>query len=68
MSQYLRGLLELARAHYVKKLQLIGLQGTDNPYSKENESRLRDNMTLWLPVEYGHIYSYLCRATRTVNS
>ena len=58
MSQCLRGILEPARVRYVKKLQLIGLQDLDNPYREENESRFCDNMTLWPPVEYGHIFSY----------
>ena len=58
MSQYFRGLSETARVRYVEKLQLIGLQDTDDPYSEENKSRFCDNMTLWPPVEYEHIFGY----------
>ena len=64
MSDYFRGLIEPARARYLRKLQLIGLKEVNDLYSETNDRKLIDNMTLWPPVEHGHIFSYFIARPR----
>lgn len=56
MSEYLRTLQGLAKARYIEKLRLVGLEECDDPYSES--SKFTDDLTLWPAVEYGHIFGY----------
>ena len=58
MSVYFSGLQGCARARYLEKLHLLGLEECNDPYSESNSSKFVDNMTLWPPLEYGHIFGY----------
>ena len=53
MSEYLQTLQGPAKARYIEKLRLVGLEECDDPYSES--SKFTDDLTLWPAVEYGHI-------------
>lgn len=55
MSVYITDLDLVARKRYQDKL---GLNEVDDPYSPQNQSKFVDDMCLWPPVEYGHIFCY----------
>ena len=56
MSEYQRSLQGPAKARYLEKLHLVGLEECDDPYSES--SKFTDDLTLWPAVEYGHIFGY----------
>ena len=56
MSDYLKNLSESAKERYLQKLKLIGLKEQEDPYAISE--KFVDDMTLWPPVEYGHIFVY----------
>ena len=55
MSDYIHRLLPAAKASYLAKLELLGLSAQGDPYAACNADRFEDDMTLWPPLEYGHI-------------
>lgn len=55
MSDYFKSLDPVARARYLEKLHLLGLNERDDPYLPSNEDRFVEDMSLWPPVEFGHI-------------
>ena len=61
MSEYFNSLQEPAKARYVQKLNLIGLEEKDDPYSDSNAHTFVENMSVWPEVEYGHIFGYFIR-------
>ena len=46
MSEYLRSLQAPAKTRYLRKLNLLGLDDTDDPYCDATASKFRDDMTL----------------------
>ena len=48
----------IAKDRYTEKLRLIGLTEDGDPYKLWVDGDMVDNMSLWPPVEYGHIFSY----------
>ena len=58
MSEEYQSLDPAARARYLAKLQVLGLKEDDDPFATWNDSRFEDNMSLWPPMEYPHIFCY----------
>ncbi len=58
MSEYCKSLEGVAKQRYRKKINLLGLQEEDEPYSERSLLKFIDDLTLWPPVEYGHIFCY----------
>ena len=58
MSKYLRNLQAPAKTRYLRKLSLLGLDDTDDPYCDVIASKFRDDMTLQPPVEFGNIFGF----------
>ena len=58
MSELYQLLLGPAKERYVEKLRLLGFTESDDPYSESNVAKFTDNLTLWLGVEYEHIFGY----------
>ena len=54
MSDYFVSLDSVAKERYRQRLDLLGLDEKSDPY--RNAEDLVDDMTLWPPVEYGHIF------------
>ena len=55
MSDYYKSLDGVAKARYLSKLQLLGLDERNDPYISQD---FVDNMSLWPTIEYGHIFCY----------
>ena len=51
---------------YLEKLKLLGLDEKDDPYDPRNSHNFVDDMTKWPAVEYGHIFYYYNRTTRSL--
>ena len=58
MSSYFNSLDPIARERYEEKLQLLGLSTLEDPYELWNMGKFVESMSLWPPVEYGHIFCY----------
>ncbi len=58
MSDYYQALDQLAKAIYLEKLNIIGLNEKEDPYASCNSEKFEDNMALWPPVEFGHNFCY----------
>ena len=58
LSEQYKSLDPAARARYLAKLQVLGLKEADDPFATWNNSKFEDNMSLWPPVEYPHIFCY----------
>ena len=58
MSDCFRKLDRIVKTRYLEKLQLLGLDRTDDPYDPRNSHKFVDDMTKWPAVEYGHIFCY----------
>ena len=58
MSEYLRNLQAPAKTRYLRKLSLLRLDDTDDPYCDVIASKFSDDMTLRPPVEFGNIFGY----------
>ena len=58
MSSYFNGLDPIARGRYEEKLTLLGLSKQEGPYLLWNTDKFVESMSLWPPVEYGHIFCY----------
>ena len=58
MSEQYKSLDPAARARYLAKLQVLGLKEADDPFATWNNSKFEDNMSLWPPVEYPHLFCY----------
>ena len=59
MSSYYNSLDPIARERYKEKLKLLGLSTLEDPYELWNSDRfVVESMSLWPPVEYGHIFCY----------
>ena len=56
MSEQYKSLDPAARARYLAKFQVLGLKEADDPFATWNNSKFEDNMSLWPPVEYPHIF------------
>ena len=56
MSDYLGSLPLVARHRYLEKLSSLGLLEQDDPFAQSD--KFIDDMSLWPPVEYGHIFCY----------
>ena len=56
MSDYFQAFDPIAKERYLQKLRLLGLHVKDDPYT--NLDKFVDDMTLWPPVEFGHIFCY----------
>ena len=54
----LAALDSIAWAGYKEKLQLIGISKEEDPYLLWESDRFVDEMTLWPPIECGHIFCY----------
>ena len=55
MSDYIQSLPQAAKARYLAKLELLGLSTQEDPYAACNADKFEDDMSLWPPLEYGHI-------------
>ncbi len=64
MSEYCKSLEGVAKQRYTKKINLLGLQEEDEPYSERSLLKFIDDLTLWPPVEYGHIFCYFVHNTK----
>lgn len=58
MSEYFESLDPAATARYLAKLRLLGLTEKDDPFASCNDQKFVDDMRLWPPVEYAHIFCY----------
>ena len=58
MSSCLSKLDPVAKTRYFAKIQLVGLTASEDPYEMWKEGKFEEDMTLWPPVEYGHIFCY----------
>ena len=58
MSEQYKSLDPAARARYLAKLQVLGLKEADDRFATWNNSKFEDNMSLWPPVEYPHLFCY----------
>ena len=62
MSEYWQSLVgSFDKGKYIAKLGTVGLSLKDDPYAKERQGNFEMNMTVWLPLEYGHTFSYFIR-------
>jgi len=59
MSEYCRSLDSTTKHRYLDKLQLLGLDESGDPYTAHNAEKFVENMSLWPPVEYSHIFCLL---------
>ena len=41
-----------------KKLTLLGLSVSEDPYELWSKEKFVESMSLWPPVEYGHVFCY----------
>ena len=41
-----------------RNLSLLGLSTQEDPYAACNADKFEDDMSLWPPLEYGHIFCY----------
>jgi hypothetical protein len=58
MSDYFKSLDKVAQTRYVQKLALLNLKEEDDPYLHSNGCKFVDDMSLWPPVEYAHMFCY----------
>ena len=58
MSDYYRSLEVPAKDRYLHKVRLLGLDEDGDLYAAHNEEKFIDDLSLWPPVEYGHIFCY----------
>lgn len=58
MSDYYHALDQPSKARYLEKLTILGLDEKYNPCATYNNGSFKDNMALWAPVEFGHIWCY----------
>ena len=56
MEGYIETLNPVAKARYLKKLSLLGLRESDDPYIERNSCKFVDHMPSWSQVEYGNIF------------
>ena len=47
-----------AKTRYLRKLNLLELDDTDDPYCDATASKFRDDMMLWPSVEFGNVFCY----------
>ena len=59
MSEYCRSLDSTVKRKYLDKLQLLGLDESGDLYIAHNAEKFVDNMSLWPPVDYSHIFCLL---------
>ena len=52
---YYESLDGVAKRRYLSKLQLLGLDESNDPYISRD---FVDDISLWPPIEYGHIFCY----------
>ena len=57
-SDYFKSLDPIHRKRYLEKLLLMGLDDHGDPYASHNTNNFVEDMTLWPPVECGHIFGY----------
>ena len=58
MSSYFNSLDPIARGRYEEKLTLLGLPTLGDPYELWKMDKFVEDMSLWPPVEYPHIFCY----------
>ena len=58
MSAYFQSLDAVARVRYQEKLTLLGLSVSEDPYELWSNEKFVESMSLWPPVEHGHIFCY----------
>ena len=58
MSEYFASLNSEGKDRYQDKLELLKLTLKEDPLDIENEKNFVCDMTLWPPLEYGHIFCY----------
>ena len=58
MSVYFQSLDVVACVRYQEKLTLLGLSVSEDPYELWSKEMFVESMSLWPPVEYGHIFCY----------
>ena len=58
MSDYRNSLDPIARRRYTEKLKLVGLTEAEDPYALWSDDKFQDDMALWPPLKYGHIFCY----------
>ena len=47
-----------AKTKYLAKIQLVSCTASKDPYEMWKEGKFKEDMTLWPPVECGHIFCY----------
>ena len=58
MSAYFQSLDAVACVRYQENLTLLGFSVSENPYELWSQEKFVKSMSLWPPVEYGHILCY----------
>ena len=58
VQEYFGSLQAEAKEQYLRKLNLLDLSVSRDPYAASNEDNFVDNMALWPSVEFGHIFCY----------
>ena len=62
MSEYFQALDAVSKKRYLDKLSILFLSEKDDPYASSNSERFEMDMSLWPPVEFGHIFVTLSNA------
>ena len=57
-ERYFASLDASGRQRYLDKLCLLGLSVDNDPYAAINSKNFVSDMSLWPPVEFGHIFCY----------
>ena len=68
MSSCLSTIDAVAKTRYLAKIELVGLTASEDTYEMWKEGKFEEDMTLWPPVEYGHIFCYFVERPGTFTS
>lgn len=68
MSEYFQALDAVSKKRYLDKLSILFLSEKDDPYASSNSERFEMDMSLWPPVEFGHIFCYFIERPRVYTS
>ena len=63
MSTYFESLDSNEKINYTNKLKIVGLMLDNDPYIEDD--RFKAEMSIWPPVEFGHIFAYFIQRPGT---
>ena len=66
MSDYIHCFPSAVKASDLAKLELLGLSAQEDLYAACNADKFEDDMTLWPPLEYAHIFCNVVQRQYTV--